>query len=200
MWLIGLLWGCGTPDCGPAECADVCAQAVAPDPEAVEVPAPASGLSAFEKQMFDPLLEDLRQGVRPFNAQGIGICSMKGRECIEYLGKSVESLPPGEYMLRAELRVPDAGPKGTWSVTLHTECVTTKTSKSGETSSTKTNSNTYGDLIYAGAERGYRLQPLVKITSPYPYGDRDCKYKLTAPHPDGDKVYSGSWRVPGKQD
>ncbi|MEZ4320068.1 MAG: hypothetical protein R3F61_21335 [Myxococcota bacterium] len=209
MWLISFIVGCGgaPAECGPAECADVCGDAAmptptpGPGPAPVAAPAPSGGgaMTAYENELLNPLLSDIREGVRPFGPEGIGLCKASGKECDEYLGMSSSGdLPEGDYMLRAELAVPKTGEKGTWKLKFDLDCTTTKATTNGESTTTSTQSKEY-DVIYAGADRGYRLQPLWTITSPGKYGKQDCKYKLTGPHPDGDKVYEGSWSVPAAE-
>lgn len=202
MWFLWtMLIGCGGPgECGVEECADVCAKlgpAEAPKPAAATAPAQkGGGLTTFEEGLVGPILEDLRGGVRPFGDEGIGVCKGSGKNCESFLGSSPGELAPGKHMLRAELAVPKSGPKGTWKVKFDIECTTTKKTESGSSTSTSTKSKEY-TVIYAGEDRGYRLQPLWTIDSPSPHGAKDCKYKITAPHPDGeDNVYSGSWKVP----
>jgi len=176
-------------ECGVAECAEVCAEGT-----------PAGGgsgpgLSEFEKGIVDPILADVREGVRPWSDQGIGICRGK-RECDEFLGASVEGdLPAGEYLLMADLRVPRTGDAHAWTIEVTTNCETIKVTDKGETRSTSTNTRSY-DVRYAGEDRGYRLMPLRTITSPSEGGARSCKYTIKAPHPDGPKEYTGSWATP----
>jgi hypothetical protein len=190
--LVAMMTACGgePAQCDAAACADICAATPVPEP------AGAAGLelTAYEQDLLDPVVKDVRLGVRPFNEEGIGIC--KGTsQCDEYLGREVKDLPPGKYMIRAELEVPDVGDKGTWKVDFSTECVTIKETANGETRSNNEYNRSY-DVVHNRAERGYRLQPLRTIESPSKYGKRECKWKLVAPHPDGDKVYEGFWSVP----
>jgi hypothetical protein len=192
--MIGLmagLAGCGSAStqCGEAECATVCAGAA----EAVAEEAGVK-VSSFEAGLVDPILEDIRGGVRPFGEDSIGIC--KGvKQCDEFLGNQAGELPEGRYMVRAELGVPNVGEPGTWKIKFDLECTTTRKTANGEQSSTSNYSREY-DVRYAGKDRGYRLQPLRTIESPSRGGARSCKYKITAPHPDGDKVYEGGWDTP----
>jgi len=196
----------GKQECGPEECAPYCEQqgsatseeATEPteDREAAE-PAPAAtpaGLTTFESDLISPILEDIRGGVRPFDDQGIGICKGK-RDCDQYLGTDVGELPPGDYILKAELRVPKTGAAHQWKVEVATSCETTRKTGNGTSSSTSNQSREY-DVRYAGEDRGYRLMPLRTIQSPSPGGARKCTYTITAPDPDGDKVYKGSWSTP----
>lgn len=194
----------GSAECGPAECAAFCADATEAPGEATEEaaeaaapsPSSAASLTTFESDVVGPILADIREGVRPFDEEGIGICKGK-RECDEYLGREVGELPPGDYILKAELRVPRTGDAYNWTVDVATECETVRKTESGETRSTSNNSRSY-DVRYAGEDRGYRLMPLRTIESPSTGGSRTCKWTITAPHPDGDKVYSGSWSTPDK--
>jgi hypothetical protein len=137
----------------------------------------------------------VRAGVQPWSEQGIGICKGQGRECEEFLGMSAEELPPGEYMLRAEFKVPRVGEKGTWQVRFESQCTTTRRNARGESTTTSSTSKEY-DLQYAGTERGSRLSPLQTIRSPDPSGEKNCAYTLTSLHPDKPMVWKGSWSVP----
>lgn len=159
-------------------------------------PSEALQVTPFERSILAPMLEDLRQGVRPVDGQAFGLCTTStGKDCTEFLGATPGELPAGKYLVKAELAVPRAGDKGTWKATFEVKC--TATAASGNTTSTNTNtySHTY-DVNYAAQERGYRLMPLYGVESPSKGGARSCIFTLTAPHPDGDKVYTGSWRVP----
>ncbi len=155
----------------------------------------STGLTSFEQNLVGPLLSDVREGVQPFSDQSIGICRGLGRDCEEYLGTSVEELPPGEYMMRAELKVPRVGEKGTWRVKFEVQCTTTRRTERGESTTTSSTSKEY-DVQYAGTERGSRLSPLYTIRSPDPSGEKHCTYKLTSLHPDTPAEWTGSWSVP----
>lgn len=196
------MWIACTSAPDAANCQQFCADAepaTAPAPIEAPAPGPASSgvtLTAFEKQLLDPLLEDIRAGVRPFGPDGVGICEGDGPDCTNNYGLTATDLPAGKHHLRAELAVPKTGEKGTWTMDFHLECIRTSTLKDGSTRSTTTNQDRQYTVIYAGTERGYRLTPLWKIESPGRSGSEDCRYKLTMPHPDGDKVITGSWTVP----
>jgi hypothetical protein len=184
----------------PAPLAAAPAQATAAPPPAAPAPAAAPAgdalrVTPFERSLLDPLLEDLRQGVRPLDGQAFGLCTTSGKDCIEFLGATPDELPPGKYLVKAELAVPRLGDRGTWKATFAVSCVTTATSGSSTTTSTSTHSHTY-EVEHSSKERGYRLMPLYTVESPAKGGARRCTYTLTAPHPDGAKVYSGSWSVP----
>jgi len=203
-----LALGCGgEAECGAAECADICAKA-APAPEPAEAKAKgkskgkakpgdgaAAGMSPFEDSLIGPLVDDVRAGVRPFDAKGIGLCKGVGRTCDDYLGNTPGELPAGDYSIQAHLRVPNVGEKGTWKVRFETHCTTIRTTSNGESRSESDYDKEY-DVVFAGEDKGYTLAPLRKVTSPGKHGRQECTYTITAPHPDGDKVYEGAWSVP----
>ncbi len=190
VWL-ALVLGCGEGvECGPAQCADLCARRPEPDPAEAE-----ALRTDFEHQLLDPVLGDVRLGVRAYTDESIGICTGKG-DCEHFLGVDPEPLPEGDYMVRAELRVPAVGEKGTWRVEFDTTCTYTRTTATGQETSSKDYSRGF-DVIYTGEDRGFRLQPLRQIKSPTKTGSEEaCDWTLTAPHPDGAKTWSGSWVVP----
>ena len=139
--------------------------------------------------------------MRPYTKDALGICPVhsdpaKKRECEVTPNRDAGELTPGDYILYSEWAVPNVGEKGTWLLKMETECTTTVKGKDGaESTSTRTSSKEYKP-VYAGRDRGYRLSPLTRITSPSDYGRVECKYTITNPHGDGDKVYTGSWVVP----
>lgn len=189
--LIGMvLLGCGggEPVCGDAECAAVCRTAG------------DAGLTPFEQGLLAPVIADVRGGITPWNETSIGVCEGNGRDCERWIGAAADDLPPGVYMLRAELRVPDVGPVGTWKARLDTACTTTRTSPSGASTSTPTeHSRTYEELQYAGEEHGSRISSMYRITSPNPGGAQVCTWKLTSLHPDHPAEWAGRWSVAGAQ-
>lgn len=184
---------CGAPeDCGPAECAAVCPPA--PDPTAQEpggpspTVAPEPAASAFEQAFVAPLFDEVRAGVRPWDEQAVGVCEGK-KDCGTFLGTNPGQLPKGDYVVKAELRVPPIGDKGTWKVRFQTEC---RTPKAGGEPVVQTYDRTY-DVWYVGPDRGLRLTPLRTIESPAKGGPQTCTFTLTALHPAGDRTTSGGW-------
>jgi hypothetical protein len=157
---------------------------------------PGTGMTAFEQSLVGPVIDDVRGGIRAWNDQSVGICKGSGRECEEFVGRDAPNLLPGEYMVRAELRVPKLGEKGTWKVRFDTECTTTKKTASGESSTTNQTSKEY-EVQWAGEEHGSRLSPLHRIKSPHPSGAQSCTWKVTGLHPDQPTEFTGSWSVPG---
>ncbi len=189
LWVVLVaLTGCGgaAPTCGEADCAPVCEAAG------------KEGLTAFEQGLVAPVIADVRAGITPWNETSIGVCRGSGRDCDAWIGAAADDLPPGEYMLRAELKVPDVGPRGTWKLKLDTECTTTRKTATGESTSTTTaHSREYDEMQYAGEEHGSRISPMYRITSPNPGGAQACTWKLTTLHPDHPAEWSGRWSVPG---
>lgn len=181
-----LLAACDAKPPTTESCAPLCAQ--------IAQASAAPKLTAFERQLVDPVLEDIRAGVRPFGADSIGVCEGE-TECERFVGESPGELAPGHYLVQAQLHVPALG---TWKVEFATDCTTTTKTDTGETTSQRTSSRTY-DVVHVGTERAYRLSPLRKLTSPMKGGTQTCEYTLTAPHPDGDKVYKGSWTLPANE-
>lgn len=197
--ILATSWGCGgATECGEAECADLCAETDTPEEPgkpAKAQPGAGGDLTRFEASVVDPMLEDLRAGIRAWDDEGIGICSGKTRECPEFLGLNPGKLAPGDYHLQAILRVPKAGSEGTWTVTFATECTTTKQTANGSSSSTSNYSKTY-TVQYVNEERGARLTPLRSMSSPNSTGEQVCDYTLTMSHPDGNRTIEGQWTVP----
>lgn len=191
------LAGCGAPpvQCGVDECAEVCA-ATAPRPTAPVTPdlppaAPTAG--AREESLIAGARADVRAGVRPWDDQSIGVCLGK-RECKAFVGADAGELPPGDHLLKAELRVPTVGEKGTWKVRLDTEC---RVERAGAEPTVSTFARDY-DVWFVGPDKAFRLLPLRAIESPSKEGRQTCTFTLTAPHPDGDRTWTGSWAVPGR--
>jgi hypothetical protein len=173
----------------------VCAEKAAPESVKEAPPAKAGlELSAFEKSLIEPALADLRSGVRPWDESSVSICP-KGapRECPEALGLNPGELPPGDYIVHSAFRVPQSGED--WKVKYSQECVTTRTSSNGSSTSTNDYSKEY-NVTYIGEEKPSTLSPLMKITSPNSGGSKACTFTITAAHPDGDQVIEGSWSVP----
>ncbi|MBA2320728.1 MAG: hypothetical protein H0V89_06190, partial [Deltaproteobacteria bacterium] len=184
MWW--LLVGCADEPstCGPEECA-----AFAAAPPAVQGP-----LAPWEEALVGPLLADARGGIRPWDAEGIGICRGT-RVCDAYLGTEVGELPPGDYLVRAELRVPELGPPGTWKIRYRSQCeVVTRTKDGGTRKKTETASLDQ-TVRYAGPEEGWRIEPLQPIHSPSE-GASTCTWTLEGEQPSGPVSWSGSWSTP----
>lgn len=147
-----------------------------------ECPAPPPAeqiLDAGEAKLLAPYLADLRQGVRLYGEQGFGICQGK-RSCDTFLGTEPPPLAAGDYLVRAELTVPEIGDG--WKVRFNIDCDLTTV----EGKTTHQNHEKVYDVRHVRtADMGYRLQPLWMIQSPHPNGSRSCSYSLTPIRADG---------------
>lgn len=163
---------CSNPR-GPTVCPECedCAAAAAPT-------SPGEGLAPWEQALLQPSIDDLRQGVRPWNDQGLGVC-MGDRECDAFIGLDAGELAVGDHLVQAELAVPELG-EG-WQVKFELAC--TVTMPNGGTKPVD-HEKVY-DVVHTGPKRGYRLMPLWRVQSPHPQGSRDCAYSLTPMRPDG---------------
>lgn len=141
-------------------------------------PDPAQTLAPWEATLLAPYLDDLRAGVRLDGDQALGVCLGK-RQCDSFLGPSPPPLPEGDYMIRAELRVPELG-EG-WKVRFKIDCELT--SPEGRVTQ-QTHERTY-DVRAVSQDKPYRLQPLWMIQSPHPGGARSCAWSLTPVRADG---------------
>lgn len=197
---LGVACGQAPAKCDEAACKSICQKSgggAAAKPAAAK-PSGGGALTSFEQGLVDPILADVRSGIRPWAEQSVGICKGVSKECEEWVGTDALDLPEGEYMLRAELRVPKSGDKGTWKVKLETTCETVRTTDKGESKSSSSNSKEY-EVRYVGEDHGYRLSPLYKIKSPHKGGARTCNWKLVMKHPDGDKSVEGKWSIPAAE-
>jgi len=157
-------------------------------------------LSTAEEAILRPYLDDIRKGVRPFDANGVGICQTedtKKRDCTTFLGQDAGILPPGSYMLQANVRVPQLDRKEGWNVSLTTQCTITSRDRSGAIQKhTKDPREKTYTVRYIGEKRGYLLAPLALIESPDPQGvGRTCTWKMVYHNPNGDQVVEGGWQV-----
>lgn len=148
-------------------------------PPCPEPPPADRVLEAGEAAILAPYLADLRQGIRPYGEQGFGVCQGK-RTCEQFLGAEPPPLAPGDYLVRAELSVPELG-EG-WKVRFDINCELTTTE--GRTT-TQNHEKVYDVRHVRTANMGYRLQPLWMIQSPHPNGARACTFSLTPIRPDG---------------
>ncbi len=150
-----------------------------PAPKCPE-PTPADRvLSEPEAKLLAPYLADLRQGVRLFGEQGFGVCQGK-RTCDQFLGAEPTPLAAGDYLIRAELSVPELG-EG-WKVKFKIDCELT--TSEGRTTN-QSHEKLYDVRHVRNETMGYRLQPLWMIQSPHPNGARACTYSLAPVAPDG---------------
>ena len=161
MLLLTLLFACSKP------------------PECPAPPPAEQVLDPGEAKLLAPYLDDLRQGIRQFGDKGFGVCQGK-RDCETFLGTEPPPLGPGDYLIRAELTVPELG-EG-WKVKFNIAC--DLTTIEGKTTH-QDHEKVYDVRHVRTPDMGYRLQPLWMIQSPHPNGSRSCSFSLTPIRPDG---------------
>lgn len=171
----------GPQECDDSSCSTICEEQNHPNPW---------GLSDEERALLKPLLVDVKQGIRAWDDQSIGICRGTN-ECEQFLGTEALELPEGRYMVRANLAVPEVGEPGQWKVDFSTSC------KVGDDGEPQEFTRSY-DVRFAGKNRGYQLQPLRTIVSPHPAGPVDCTWTLVAHNLDGDQAWKGRWTLAGR--
>ena len=155
---------------------------------------PPVGLSAFEASLVEPLLTDLRAGIRPWDEQSVGLCRGK-RSCDVFLGAHPGVLAPGDYVLRAVLAVPQLGAPGDWRAALDTTCTITGTDASGATRTRTIRDHQDHFVRYAGPNEGFRLEPLLRLASPGP-SEQACTWTLALVGPETRTELTGDWSIP----
>lgn len=180
MFLLTLFFGCSSAPQDCPECPEP--TPVVDDQAAQSASAQQHSLSDWEAELLSEPLEDLRAGVRPFHPEGFGICRGVQR-CEEFLGTDPGLLPSGDYMVYAELRVPQLG-EG-WRANFELNC---DIQREGQETRPYEYNRSY-EVAYSGPNRGYRLAPMMRIKSAEPDGAlRDCRYSLTPSRPDGESA------------
>lgn len=203
-----ILTACPAPQVDAASCAPLCEElASGAGSDDTETKADSTGassvqLSSFENELVGSIIQDVRQGVRPFDDQSLGICPRgeNARQCDEMLGMDPGELPEGEYMLYGSFRAPSVGERGTWKVKVETTCTTTRIGADGSESSTTAEWVREFDILYTGPDRGYTLSPIRRITSPNSGGAQTCTFMVHTLHPDNTQTHSGAWKVPAAAD
>jgi hypothetical protein len=188
---LAVVAGCPAPTLDAATCAPFCPPPPA-DPDAVT-------LSALEKELIGPLLDAVREGVRPFDERSLGVC-VKGenvRKCDDWVGTDALDLPEGEYILFGSFVAPPVGPRDTWKIKLETDCTLTRVAADGAASETSSKFEREWAVQRTEAGSGYTVSPMRRIVSPNPQGAQLCTWRVTALHPENPRVYEGRWSVPG---
>lgn len=187
---LGLGCDAEAPRCDETTCKPFCESTDAADS------ARPFGLNEAQAALIAPLAEDIAAGVRSWDDTSTGICAGRGKDCESFVGRDPEGpLPEGEYMLRAELRVPKVGKDGTWQVRYELACdVVIPEEGGGERTRSYSRTKTY-DIRYIGSERGYRLSPLHTIEAPRKQGTETCRYTLTGLGPTETPPIEGGWTV-----
>ncbi len=179
---LALLTGCAqeTTPTSPVACPEC--------PTCPEAAPAANALDEWEQQMLAPHIEAVKAGVTPTGDRGFGVCT-GSKKCGTYLGSDPGELPPGDYVIRAELAVPSIG-EG-WQARFAVSC-----DGAGSTAYEKVYK-----VSYSGAGRGYRLDPLRSIHSPHRSGEaRSCTFEMVPIRPDGKELeaMTGSYSTPAR--
>ena len=135
----------------------------------------SNDLSEQELALLQPYLNDIREGIRPFDEKGIGLCKGLDRECPESLGTEVGDLPPGEYQLRADLVAPKLSPEEKWEMQVDIKCEITRKLKNGDSKTNQDWSKTYKishtnnknmDIVFLLFEKSPLLRNMVDKIAP----------------------------------
>ena len=158
-------------------------------------------ISKQEAALLDGYLVDLRKGIREWNAEAIGICKGKSRDCEEFLGKEVKLIEEGTYSIRAEFQAPELQPEGGWKIEFSIDCEITRKKGEQETKTSKTYSKTYDGISHRPeGGNGYRLSPLYSMKSPSSRGEENCKWKIQGNNLEEPAVWEGSYYIPAKEE
>jgi hypothetical protein len=135
-------------------------------------------------------IEDPGTGIRPISPDALGLCRLESpdaskKDCSDFVGRDVDDLPPGDYVLLARLDVPRDSKK--WPVRFTTWCTRIGSEKERKERTSE------GTVSAGSKELGYRFWAL-SFNVPETAGwASDCTWKLSAPHPEGDNEFVGSW-------
>ena len=164
-----------------------------PEPDCPTCPENVIEVEDWQRAVLTPYIETLSKGLQPFGEKGFGICEGRDRACETFLGAEPAALAVGEYVVRAELGVPELG-QG-WKVEFKIACETTRASGKITPYS---HDRMYDVKHIARDDRGYRLHPLWTIQSPHKQGARSCKYELVPHRPDGSTgtPWKGAYATP----
>lgn len=170
MWVFVIWLGCGgapAPECPPC-----------PDSRPGPSTADTLELDAWQQEQLRPISDRLKAGIVPLPESGFGVC--RGRtSCEEFLGPAPGVLAEGDYVVRAEVSVPDIGTG--WKVRFENRCTTT----SAADRQTERNYERVYDVGATPGGRGYRLEPMWRIQSPRKEGSQNCTFRLIPIRPDG---------------
>ena len=168
-------------------------------PDAKENKVDGVMISTKEAELLNDYLDDLREGIRAWNSESIGLCKGKSRDCEEFLGTEVQLTEEGVYSVRAEFQAPKIQPEEGWKITFSINCEITKTSGTSETKTTKSYTKEYDGISHRPeGGNGYRLSPLYTMTSPSSRGDETCSWKIEGNNLEKPAVWEGSYVIPAK--
>jgi hypothetical protein len=142
--------------------------------ETTTAPTDPTLLTPIEQKILGDRLRDLSVGVRTYGPQGFGLCA-GANTCERWLGGgSTEPLPPGSYVVHAEVQVPA---DGTWVASTRVVCRAVDRNDDG----------TYTVLLERQRDIPVRpstdggpvvLDAIERLISPFPLGDAACDITL----------------------
>ena len=195
---LGVIWACGDTE----ESKNSNDAEVVNENDDINViprgPQNSDSVTPEELELLTPFLSDLREGIREFSPNSIGICKGQGKDCPEFVGLDAGELAEGKYMIRGDFQAPKLAPEDGWKVKFSVDCEITK--KTGDTTSTTTKnySKEYKISHVTRTEYGYRLSPLYNIESPSSRGEHTCTWSLTGQNLSEPVVWKGSYTIPAK--
>jgi hypothetical protein len=150
-------------------------------------------LSDAEWEIFAPELRDLRQGVRAWSEDSVGLCTgVSG--CSSFVGLDAGVLPAGEYVVTAALRVPRLGDTNHWRGIFRRQCAflmpDSKTVQRMEPLLSE-----HG-FQFITDDKPFVLPELARATSPHPEFHVSCAWELEFHNPLAIDTISGSYEIP----
>ena len=202
---LGLIWACGdVEEAEPEQKASVQQPEAEYNRDPNVIPRGPDNLegtetvSAAELELLAPFLDDLREGIREFSPNSVGICKGQGKDCTEFLGLDAGELAEGKYMIRGDFQAPELKPEEGWKVTFKVDCEITNKSGDATTTTTKNYSKEYKVSHVNRTEYGYRLSPLYNIESPSSRGEHLCNWSITGHNLSEETVWKGTYTIPAK--
>ncbi len=201
---LALIWACGDQEPAP-EASKPAEKSIEADKEGAKQQNPRqktgqkSAVSEKELELLEPFLTDLRQGIREFKPNSVGLCKGQGKNCDEFVGLDAGELAEGKYMIRGDFQAPKLTPEGGWTIQFELECEISKQSNNTTSKTSKTYSKEYTVKHVQRTEYGYRLSPLYKIESPSGLGEQNCAWSITGQNLDAPIVWKGSYTIPAKK-
>lgn len=200
---LALLWACGEePSTQATKISD---KSTTEQKEVVSQSMPTvqktdgnGGVSEKELALLEPFLTDLREGIREFKPNSVGLCKGQSKNCDEFVGLDAGELAEGKYMIRGDFQAPKLSPDGGWTIKFELDCEITKASNNSSSKTSKTYSKEYTVKHVQRTEYGYRLSPLYKIESPSGLGEQNCAWSITGQNLDAPIVWKGSYTIPAK--
>ena len=160
-------------------------------------PQDSGAVTPEELELLAPFLTDLREGIREFAPNSVGICKGQGKDCTEFVGLDAGELAEGKYMIRGDFQAPKLAPEEGWKVKFSVDCEITK--KTGDTTSTTTKNYAKEYKISHVNRTSTGIDsPLYNIESPSSRGEHQCTWSLTGQNLNEPVVWQGSYTIPAK--